>query len=87
MFLRWNRLENILGQIHSFWYHRWKQFYKYGDIEITINLSKPEKDPKEIMKAKQSKPVVIPNAFYVKKMWVLQETLIIPQGKIIVLSH
>ena len=34
-----------------------------------------------------SKPVVIPNAFYVKKMWVLQETLIIPQGKIIVLSH
>ena len=51
MFLRWNRLENILGQIHSFWYHRWKQFYKYGDIEITINLSKPEKDPKEIKKA------------------------------------
>ena len=34
---------------------RFKQFYKYGDIEITINLSKPEKDPKEIMKAKTIK--------------------------------
>ena len=87
---------------------RFKQFYKYGDIEITINLSKPEKDPKEIMKAKTIKAsgypsrkripgplpppgrqsrADIPNAFYVKKMWVLQETLIIPQDKIIVLSH
>lgn len=27
-------------------------FCKYGDIQITINLSKPEKDPKEIAKAK-----------------------------------
>lgn len=27
---------------------RFKKFYKYGDIEITINLSKPEKDPKAI---------------------------------------
>ncbi|MCD7950433.1 MAG: UDP-glucose--hexose-1-phosphate uridylyltransferase [Erysipelotrichaceae bacterium] len=27
-------------------------YYKYGDIQITINLSKPEKDPKEIAKAK-----------------------------------
>lgn len=32
-----------------------KQYYKYGDIEITINLSKPEKDPKEIAKAKLMK--------------------------------
>lgn len=28
------------------------KYYKYGDIEITINLSKPEKDPKEIAVAK-----------------------------------
>lgn len=27
---------------------RFKKYYKYGNIEITINLSKPEKDPKEI---------------------------------------
>ena len=29
-------------------------FCKYGDIQITINLSKPEKDPKEIAKAKNA---------------------------------
>lgn len=30
----------------------WKSETKYGDIEISINLSKPEKDPKDIAKAK-----------------------------------
>lgn len=30
----------------------WKTATDYGDIEITINLSKPEKDPKDIAKAK-----------------------------------
>ena len=34
---------------------RFKHTYKYGTFEITINLSKPEKDPKEIAKAKQVK--------------------------------
>ena len=29
-----------------------EHFCKYGDIQITINLSKPENDPKEIAKAK-----------------------------------
>ena len=33
----------------------WKSQNKYGELEITINLSKPEKDPKEIAKLKQSK--------------------------------
>ena len=31
---------------------KWVTPTKYGDIDITINLSKPEKDPKEIEKAK-----------------------------------
>ncbi|MCD7892529.1 MAG: UDP-glucose--hexose-1-phosphate uridylyltransferase [Erysipelotrichaceae bacterium] len=31
---------------------QFNHYYKYGDIQITINLSKPEKDPKEIAKAK-----------------------------------
>ena len=31
---------------------RWKVASKYGDIDITINLSKPEKDPKAIAAAK-----------------------------------
>lgn len=30
----------------------WKTQTEYGDLDITINLSKPEKDPKEIAKAK-----------------------------------
>lgn len=31
---------------------KWKTESIYGDLDITINLSKPEKDPKEIAKAK-----------------------------------
>ena len=46
---------------------RFKQFYKYGDIEITINLSKPEKDPKEIMKAKTIKASGYPKCLLCKK--------------------
>lgn len=33
---------------------------QYGDLEITINLSKPEKDPKEIALAKESKAISYP---------------------------
>ncbi len=33
----------------------WKKHGNYGEIVITINLSKPEKDPKEIAKAKLMK--------------------------------
>ena len=32
-----------------------KALTEYGDLEITINLSKPEKDPKEIAAAKKAK--------------------------------
>lgn len=34
---------------------KWKVASEYGDIDITINLSKPEKDPKAIAAAKQMK--------------------------------
>ncbi|MBR2527044.1 MAG: UDP-glucose--hexose-1-phosphate uridylyltransferase [Blautia sp.] len=34
---------------------KWKTASPYGDIDITINLSKPEKDPKEIAAAKLMK--------------------------------
>ena len=33
---------------------RWKVDTEYGDIDITINLSKPEKDPKAIAAAKNA---------------------------------
>lgn len=34
---------------------RWKSETEYGDLDITINLSKPEKDPKAIAAAKLAK--------------------------------
>lgn len=34
---------------------RWKTSTEYGDLDITINLSKPEKDPKAIAAAKNAK--------------------------------
>ncbi|MGG4342884.1 UDP-glucose--hexose-1-phosphate uridylyltransferase [Paenibacillus lautus] len=38
----------------------WRHASAYGDIEITINLSKPEKSPKEIAMAKLLPPPVYP---------------------------
>lgn len=38
----------------------WLSNTPYGDLEITINLSKPEKDPKEIEKAKRQKATGYP---------------------------
>ena len=39
---------------------KWKINSKYGEIDITINLSKPEKDPKEIATAKKLKQTGYP---------------------------
>lgn len=41
--------------------------YKYGDIQISINLSKPEKDPKEIAKAKLIKSSGYPKCLLCKE--------------------
>lgn len=41
------RKERILKDI------KWKTDTKYGTLDITINLSKPEKDPRDILKAKE----------------------------------
>ena len=35
---------------------KWKTSTEYGDLDITINLSKPEKDPKAIAAARNAKP-------------------------------
>lgn len=45
----------------------WKTFVKYGNIEISINLSKPEKDPKEIAKAKLVKSNGYPKCLLCKE--------------------
>lgn len=46
---------------------RWKKYVKYGNIEISINLSKPEKDPKEIAKAKLIKSSDYPKCLLCKE--------------------
>lgn len=38
----------------------WQTKTEYGNLDITINLSKPEKDPRDIAKAKDSKKVTYP---------------------------
>jgi len=54
---------------------KWKTPTPYGDMHITINLSKPEKDPRDIAKAKQSKcsKGFILNACFVRKMRAIEE--------------
>lgn len=43
-YIRWNRVKKDL---------KWKVDTSYGSLDITINLSKPEKDPKAIAMAKK----------------------------------
>lgn len=45
----------------------WKTSTEYGDLDITINLSKPEKDPKEIAKAKEAKTTSYPRCLLCKE--------------------
>ncbi len=46
---------------------RFQRYYQYGDIEITINLSKPEKDPKDIARAKFVKTSGYPKCLLCKE--------------------
>ena len=45
--LNYIRTDRILKDI------KWETKTKYGTLDITINLSKPEKDPRDILKAKE----------------------------------
>ena len=45
----------------------WPTTTEYGDLEITVNLSKPEKDPKEIAKAKLMKQSTYPKCLLCKE--------------------
>ena len=45
----------------------WKAHTEYGDLDITINLSKPEKDPKDIAKAKLVKSTSYPKCLLCKE--------------------
>lgn len=46
---------------------KWITTTKYGDIDITINLSKPEKDPRDIAKAKLLPPAKYPKCLLCKE--------------------
>ena len=60
---------------------KWTVDSPYGAIDITINLSKPEKDPKAIAAAKLIKSA-IPNVCFVRKMRDMQAAQIILQERI-----
>ncbi|GAA0182815.1 UDP-glucose--hexose-1-phosphate uridylyltransferase [Clostridium sediminicola] len=45
----------------------WKSETQYGDLDITINLSKPEKDPKAIAAAKNMKSTSYPKCLLCKE--------------------
>ena len=45
----------------------WKSRTEYGDLDITINLSKPEKDPKAIAAAKNLPPAKYPKCLLCKE--------------------
>ncbi len=46
---------------------QWTTDTKYGDIDVSINLSKPEKDPKEIAKARTMKSSGYPQCLLCKE--------------------
>ncbi len=46
---------------------KWVTATKYGDLDITVNLSKPEKDPKEIAAAKKQKQSGYPKCMLCKE--------------------
>ena len=55
------RTDRIAKDLH------WQTETKYGNIDISINLSKPEKDPKEIAKAKLLPPKKYPKCLLCKE--------------------
>lgn len=63
---------------------KWTYESEYGTLDITINRSKPEKDPRDIAAAKLQKNQPILNVSFVLKIWdsqVIRHTL---QDKIFV---
>ncbi len=46
---------------------KWKTNTPYGELDVTINLSKPEKDPKDIAAAKNAPPAVYPKCALCKE--------------------
>ena len=52
---------------------RWKTATEYGDLDITINLSKPEKDPKALRRQRTPLSPAIPSACCARKTRAMPE--------------
>ena len=63
---------------------KWTYESEYGILDITINRSKPEKDPRDIAAAKLQKNQPILNVSFVLKIWDSQVTKHTLQDKIFV---
>lgn len=61
---------------------KWTANTEFGEMDITINLSKPEKDPRDIAKAGKAKNRGIRVVCYAKKMKVTPDIFLIRQDKI-----
>ena len=57
-YIRWDRVQKDL---------KWKCATPYGEIDVTINLSKPEKDPKAIARARNLKTSAYPTCLLCKE--------------------
>ncbi len=65
---------------------RWKTVTEYGEIDISINQSKPEKDPKAIAADKKTNQLpIIHVACSARRMWDMPDDSIIRQDRITVL--
>lgn len=61
---------------------RWQTATEYGLLDLSINLSKPEKDPKAIAAAKKAKQSGYPKCMLCPQMKGMQEELITLRAKI-----
>ena len=51
---------------------KWKADTEYGEMDITINLSKPEKDLRRLQQPSLQNRAAIPNASFVSRMKAMQ---------------
>ncbi len=59
-YFEWNKSTNYVRAGRIAKDMKWKYESEYGTLDITINLSKPEKDPRDIAAAKNAKTVAYP---------------------------
>lgn len=77
-YIRSDRIQRNIG---------WTAETAYGKLDITINLSKPEKIRKQLPLPKSSRNPITRDVFSVKKMSDMKEGRIIPRVKIFASSR